>query len=55
MHVVLCFCVVFLRLVYTMLPISLDCPFVIAPFVFSNVFFNELHTIGSVNFKHRYI
>jgi hypothetical protein len=26
-HIVLCFCFVFLRLVYHMLPVSLDCPF----------------------------
>jgi len=41
--VVLCFCVVFfcvfvLCLVYPMLPVSLDCPFLIAPSVFSNVY-----------------
>ena len=36
---VLCFCFVFLRLVYPMLPISLDCPFLIAPSVFSTFFF----------------
>jgi len=35
---VLCFCFVFLLLVYPMLPVSLDCPFVIAPLVFSNVY-----------------
>jgi len=29
-HIVLCFCFVFLRLVYPMLPVSLDCPFLIA-------------------------
>ena len=29
---------VFLRLVYPMLPVSLDCPFLIAPSVFSNVY-----------------
>ena len=28
----------FLRLVYPMLPVSLDCPFLIAPSVFSDVF-----------------
>ena len=37
-HTVLCFCFVFLRLMYPMLPVSLDCPFVIAPSVFSNVY-----------------
>jgi hypothetical protein len=35
---ILCFCFVFLRLVYLMLPVSLDCPFFIAPSVFSNVY-----------------
>ena len=38
--VVLCF--VFLRLVYPMLPVSPDCPFLIAPSVFSNVFVYSL-------------
>ncbi len=32
------FCCVFHRLVYPMLPVSLDCPFVIAFSVFSNVY-----------------
>jgi hypothetical protein len=32
------FCFVCLRLVYLMLPVSLDCPFLIPPSVFSNVF-----------------
>ena len=31
-------CCVFLRLVYPMLPVSLDCPFLIAISVFSNVY-----------------
>ena len=31
-------CCVFLRIVYPMLPISLDCPFFIAPSVFTNVY-----------------
>ena len=35
-HIVLCF--VFLRLVYPMLPVSLECPFFLAPQVFSNVY-----------------
>ena len=38
-HIVLCFYFVFLRLVYPMLPVSLDCPFLITPSVFSNVHF----------------
>ena len=33
-HVVLCFC-----FVCPMLPVSLDCPFLIAPSVFSNIYF----------------
>ena len=32
-------CFVFLRLVYPMLPFSLECPFVIALSVFSDVYF----------------
>ena len=31
-HIVLCFCFVLLRLVNHMLPVSLDCPFLIASF-----------------------
>ena len=34
----LCFCFVCLRLVYPMLPVSLDSPFLIASSVFSNVY-----------------
>ena len=37
-HIALYFCFVFLRLVYPMLSVSLDCPFMIAPLVFSNVY-----------------
>ena len=37
-HDTLC-CFVFLRLVYPMLPVSLECPFVIALSVFSDVYF----------------
>ena len=37
-HTVLCFCFVCLRLVYPMLPILLDCQFLIGPAVFSNVY-----------------
>ena len=36
-HIVLCFCFVDL-LVYSMLPVSLDCPCFIAPSVFSNIY-----------------
>jgi hypothetical protein len=34
----LCFCFVCLRLVYPVLPVSLNCPVLIAPSVFSNVY-----------------
>ena len=38
----LCFCFVYLRLMYPVLPVSLDCPFFfIAPSVFSNVYFRD--------------
>ena len=37
-HIVLCFCFAFLRLVCYMLPVSLDCLFLIASSVFSNVY-----------------
>ena len=33
-------CCVFLCFVYPMLPVSLDCPFSIAPSVFSNIYFH---------------
>ena len=35
-------CVFVLCLVYQMLPVSLDCPFWIAPSVFSNVYFDRV-------------
>jgi membrane-bound metal-dependent hydrolase YbcI (DUF457 family) len=43
-HTLCCgfFCFVFLRLVYPMLPVSLDCPFLIAHSVFSNVYYKRL-------------
>ena len=37
-HIVLWFCFVFLRLVYPVLPVSLDCPYLIVPSVFSKVY-----------------
>jgi len=40
-HIVLCLCFVSLHLVYPVLPISLDYPFLIAPSVFSNVHLQE--------------
>ena len=50
-HSVLCFCFVFLRLVYNacMLTVSLDFPFLIALSVFSNIYsINVLLNIASV-------
>ena len=38
LHNGMCFCFVFLRLVYPMLPLSLDCQFLIAHSVFSNFY-----------------
>ena len=37
-HIVVCVCVVCFRLVYPMLPVSLDCPLLIAPSMFSNIY-----------------
>ena len=39
-HILLCFCFVFLRLVYPMLPVSLNCryTFLIAPSVLSDIY-----------------
>jgi hypothetical protein len=37
---ILCCVVCFVCLVYPMLPVSLDCPFLISPSVFSNVYSN---------------
>ena len=39
-HIVLCFCFVFHRLLYPMLPVSLNCPFFIAPLAFFSVYLN---------------
>ena len=38
-HIMLCSCFVFLHLVYTILPVSLDCQILIAPSLFFNVYF----------------
>jgi hypothetical protein len=46
-HILCCvFCFLCLRLVYRMLPVSLYCPFLIAPSVFSNVYLGSrpIHT-----------
>jgi hypothetical protein len=37
-HIVLCFRLVFRRLVYPIMPVSHDCPFLIVPSIFSKVY-----------------
>jgi hypothetical protein len=45
----LCVCFVFLRPVYPMLPVFLDCPFLIAPSVISNVhWLSEKYIVTSI-------
>ena len=39
------YCVVFLGLVYPMMPVSLDCTYLIAPSVFSNVIYLHLRQV----------
>ena len=50
-HIVVCFCFVFLYLVYPMLPISLDCSFLIGRSVFSNVYTRTRCMSMSIPFK----
>ena len=40
-HNMLCFYFICLRLVYSMLPVSLDCPFLISPSVFSSIYLHQ--------------
>jgi hypothetical protein len=44
-HIVLCFCFVYLHLLYLMLPVPLDCQILIAPSVFSNIYFLNIKLI----------
>ena len=44
-------CFVFLRFVYLMLPFSLDCPFLIASSVFSNVYVIQFTLTGILLLK----
>ena len=46
-HQILCFSFVFLRLVYLMLPVSLDCSLLSALSVFSNVYSDKYNKISS--------
>ena len=49
-HNVLCFCFVCLRPVYSVLPVSLDCSFLIVPSVFSNVYLIEIDDLRNNHF-----
>ena len=51
-HIVLCFCFVFRRRVYPMLPVSLDCPFLIAPSVFSNFYIQHVKILHNKTKPH---
>ena len=54
-YIVLCFRFVFLLLVYPMLPVSVDCQFLAAPSVFSNVYFalhNPDYSVGLLQRRH---
>ena len=57
-HIMLCLCFVCRRLVYPMLPVSLDCPFLLAPLVFSNVYltymYNLFHAIFILFINHNF-
>jgi len=47
-HIFWCVFVLFVFVLCTlMLPVSLDCPFLIAPSVFSNVYLQRIHAINS--------
>jgi hypothetical protein len=47
-YCVVYFCFVCLRPVYPMLPVSLDCQFLIAPSVFSNIYYRPVSCVPSV-------
>ena len=56
-HIVLCFCFVYLRLVYPALPVSLDCSFVIASQVFSSgysLFCNTKPILSEINLRYNF-
>ena len=42
-NILLCFCFVCVPLVYPKLPVSLDCPFLIVPSIFSNVYLYTMY------------
>jgi hypothetical protein len=47
-YCVMYLCFVCLRPVYPMLPVSLDSPFLIAPSVFSNIYYHPVSCVPSV-------
>jgi hypothetical protein len=56
-HAILCVCIVFHRFVCPMFPVSLECPFLIAPLVFSNLYFvyKYLTCFHEKNNMHKFI
>ena len=55
-HMVLCFCFVFLCLVYPMLPVSLDLSFIDCPFgILKRLFHKIIHNIENLSKKHSHI
>ena len=53
-HIVLYFCFAFVCFVYFMLPVSLDCPCLINPSVFSNAYLQQLLLMSSSLFSRQY-
>ena len=52
----LCFCFDCVRPVYSVLPVSLDCPILIATSVFFNIYLIiNAHYLGTVNFNDKNI
>jgi hypothetical protein len=43
--IVMCFCIVYLRRMYSMLPVSLNSPFLIPTSIFSNVYLHKQYII----------
>ena len=48
-HILLCFCFVCLRLVYPMLPVSVDCLILIVPSILSDVYYEYREDEGHQN------
>ena len=55
-HIVLCFCFVFLCLVYPMLPVSLHLSIIDCPFgILKRLFHKIIHNIENLSKKHSHI